>query len=107
MSRDNLAKVRAKLALTYARATLLKTQEFLQMARKVRSQEQKQTRAYRLHKELRLLKSILLADPDCPVPGHSSRPLWRSVRPAAANGRRAPGQDPEVSPSSEADPVPR
>ena len=94
MSRDNLSKVRAKIALTYARATLLRTQDFLQMARKLRSQEQKQTRAYRLHKELRLLKSMLLADPDCPCAGHWSRPLWRSVRPAAANARRAPGQDP-------------
>jgi hypothetical protein len=84
MSRDNLVKVRAKIALAYARATLLKAQDLLQMSRELRSQEQKRTRAYRLRKELRLLKSLLLADPDCPAPAarraHSGE--------ASAAGRR-------------------
>ncbi len=80
MSRDKLAKVQAKLVLTIARATLAKSQEMLQWTRKDRAVEQKRTRAYRLHKELRLLKSILLADPACPLLGHREG--------------RTPGQDP-------------
>ena len=99
MSRDNLAKVRAKLALTYARATLLKAQELLQMLREERSHDHKRTRAYRLRKELRLLKSILLADPDCPVPGtrpahcgEASAPRRRRGA-ARSSGGRPSGSD--------------
>jgi hypothetical protein len=107
MSRDNLAKDRAKLVLTYARAkltyaraTLLRTQDLLQKARKLRSQEQKQTRAYRLSKELRLLKSLLLADPNCPVPAAGGADSGE------ASGPRR-GKTLKVPPPREADPAGR
>jgi len=107
MSRDNLAKVRAKIALVYARATLLRTQDFLQMARKERSQDQKRTRAYRLRKELRLLKSILLADPDCPALATGAVHCGEASAPRRRTAAARRGKTREVSPLREADPVPR
>ncbi len=67
------------------------------MSRKVRSRDQKRTRAYRLHKELRLLKSMLLADPDCPAPvarpahsGEASAPRRRTAASRRGKTRKVP-----------------
>ena len=107
MSRDNLAKVRAKLALAYARATLLKTQELLQMSRKDRSREQKRTRAYRLRKELRLLKSLLLADPDCPAPATGPAHSGEASAPRRRTAASRRGKTGKVPPLREVDPAAR
>ncbi len=109
MCRDKFAKVQARLVLDLARAALLKTQEMLQQMRKERVQHHKRTRAFRLRKELRLLKSILLADPDCPALGagpaqsrETSAPRRRTPAPRRSKTRKARAPAP-----LEADPAAR